>query len=71
MSVQHRLDPNKVIDENLTDFCLPAVFMPYKATNNIFNPKAHQYFHPSGKIFLFKIKMSKSEFISIRSNQFK
>jgi hypothetical protein len=22
--------------------------MPYKATNNIFNPKAHQYFHPSG-----------------------
>jgi hypothetical protein len=30
------------------DFCLPAVFMPYKTSNNVFNPKAHQYFHPSG-----------------------
>jgi hypothetical protein len=28
--------------------CLPAVFMPYKSPNNIFNPRAHQYFHPSG-----------------------
>jgi hypothetical protein len=33
----------------LSDVCLPAVFMPYKGSNNVFNPKAYQYFHPTGK----------------------
>jgi hypothetical protein len=33
----------------LAEFCLPAVFMPYKTHNNVFNPKAHQYFHPIGQ----------------------
>ena len=33
------------------DFCLPAVFMPFKSPSNVYNPRAYQYFHPSGKIF--------------------
>jgi hypothetical protein len=49
LSVQHRLVSNKSSqNENSEDICLPAVFMPYKSTNNVFNPRAHQYFHPSG-----------------------
>jgi hypothetical protein len=53
MAVQHRLDTelqrNPNLDSSqLDDLCLPAVFMPYKSPNNIYNPRAHQYFHPSG-----------------------
>lgn len=33
----------------LTDVSLPAVFMPSKGANiNIFNPRAHDYFHATG-----------------------
>lgn len=50
MAVQHRLDTNtdKYNNEPLEDFCLPAVFMPFKSSNNVFNPRARQYFHPPG-----------------------
>jgi len=30
-----------------SDVSLPALFMPFK-TGTIFNPRAHQYFHPTG-----------------------
>lgn len=48
MAVQHRLDTNNYNDKPLEDFCLPAVFMPFKSVNNVFNPRARQYFHASG-----------------------
>ena len=32
----------------ILDFCLPAVFMPFKSGNSVYNPRAHKYFHPSG-----------------------
>ncbi|CAF0939608.1 unnamed protein product [Brachionus calyciflorus] len=50
MAVQHRLDTNidKYNNQPLEDFCLPAVFMPFKSSNNVFNPRARQYFHPPG-----------------------
>jgi hypothetical protein len=47
MAVQHRLD-DQTKNQTLDDFCLPAVFMPYKSPNNVYNPRAHQYFHPNG-----------------------
>lgn len=31
----------------VSDVSLPAVFMPFKS-GTIFNPRAHQYFHPPG-----------------------
>ena len=55
MAVQHRLDTQTTLTNGLNsgvnkyeDFCLPAVFMPFKSANSVFNPRAHQYFHPSG-----------------------
>ena len=39
----------------ISDVSLPALFMPTKM-NAVFNPRAHQYFHPTGKLsirFLF------------------
>ena len=48
MAVQHRLDNQTDGANKLDDFCLPAVFMPYKSPNNVFNPRAHRYFHPTG-----------------------
>lgn len=48
MAVQHRLDTKNINDKILDDFCLPAVFMPHKSINNVFNPRARQYFHSSG-----------------------
>lgn len=47
MAVHHRLDTQEN-KGRFDDFCFPAVFMPYKSPNNVFNPRAHQYFHPSG-----------------------
>ena len=36
-----------------TDVSLPAVFMPNKSNNmNIFNPRAHNYFHTAGQYIL-------------------
>jgi hypothetical protein len=48
MAVQHRLDTNTTVPNKYEDFCLPAVFMPFKSGNSVFNPRAHKYFHPSG-----------------------
>ena len=48
MAVQHRLDNQNSDTNKFEDFCLPAVFMPYKSPGNVFNPRAHQYFHPTG-----------------------
>lgn len=36
------------------DLTLPAVFMPIRS-RNVFNPRAHEYFHPFGK-HLLKIR---------------
>ena len=57
MAVQHRLDTQSstaatVSANKYEDFCLPAVFMPFKSANSVFNPRAHQYFHPSGKFII-------------------
>ncbi|CAL1543054.1 unnamed protein product [Lymnaea stagnalis] len=45
---QHKLskDEEKIYDA-LKDVSLPALFMPYKR-GNVYNPRAHQYFHPTG-----------------------
>ncbi|XP_041354259.1 uncharacterized protein LOC121372068 [Gigantopelta aegis] len=45
---QHKLSKHeeKMYDA-LKDVSLPALFMPFK-TGTIFNPRAHQYFHPTG-----------------------
>ncbi len=58
MAVQHRLDTQSTTAATVSankyeDFCLPAVFMPFKSANSVFNPRAHQYFHPSGKFSIF------------------
>ncbi|XP_059166381.1 uncharacterized protein LOC131948723 isoform X2 [Physella acuta] len=45
---QHKLSRNEeMFYDALKDVSLPALFMPYKR-GNVFNPRAHQYFHPSG-----------------------
>ncbi|XP_005097136.1 uncharacterized protein LOC101862724 isoform X2 [Aplysia californica] len=45
---QHKLSKNEEqIYDALKDVSLPALFMPYKS-GNIYNPRAHQYFHPTG-----------------------
>ncbi|KAH9500627.1 hypothetical protein Btru_077157 [Bulinus truncatus] len=45
---QHKLSKNEEqIYDALKDVSLPALFMPYKR-GNIYNPRAYQYFHPTG-----------------------
>uniref|UniRef100_A0A2C9LC74 Uncharacterized protein n=1 Tax=Biomphalaria glabrata TaxID=6526 RepID=A0A2C9LC74_BIOGL len=45
---QHKLSKHEEqIYDALKDVSLPALFMPYKR-GNIYNPRAHQYFHPTG-----------------------
>lgn len=45
---QHKLSQREEqMYDALKDVSLPALFMPTK-TGNIFNPRAHQYFHPTG-----------------------
>ncbi|PVD29205.1 hypothetical protein C0Q70_11802 [Pomacea canaliculata] len=45
---QHKLSKQEeLVYDALKDVSLPALFMPLK-TGNIFNPRAHQYFHPTG-----------------------
>ncbi|XP_064617866.1 uncharacterized protein LOC135481989 isoform X2 [Liolophura sinensis] len=43
---QHKLSERQAPDA-LEDVSLPALFMPFR-TGNVFNPRAHQYFHPKG-----------------------
>ena len=52
MVVQHRLDTGQRPANKYEDFCLPAVFMPFKSGNSVYNPRAHKYFHPSGTFFV-------------------
>ncbi|KAL8566979.1 hypothetical protein ACOMHN_059779 [Nucella lapillus] len=48
LSGQHKLSKREEqMYDALKDVSLPALFMPIK-TGNIFNPRAHQYFHPTG-----------------------
>eukprot|EP00731_Ephydatia_muelleri_P018897 Em0011g937a len=49
LATQHRLAPPLPLsaDSAMEDVSLPALFMP-TPRNLIFNPRAHQYFHPSG-----------------------
>ena len=35
-----------------SDVSLPALFMPFHR-GTVFNPRAHQYFHPTGKSKLY------------------
>lgn len=45
---QHKLSHREEqLWDALKDVSLPALFMPFKS-GNIFNPRAHQYFHPTG-----------------------
>ncbi|RUS81620.1 hypothetical protein EGW08_010633, partial [Elysia chlorotica] len=45
---QHKLSlREEQLWDALKDVSLPALFMPFKS-GNIFNPRAHQYFHPTG-----------------------
>ncbi|XP_050390798.2 uncharacterized protein LOC126809962 [Patella vulgata] len=45
---QHKLSQREeAMYDALKDVSLPALFMPYK-TGNVYNPRAHQYFHPTG-----------------------
>lgn len=45
---QHKLSRQEAeMYDALKDVSLPALFMPFK-TGTIFNPRAHQYFHPTG-----------------------
>ncbi|KAK7503175.1 hypothetical protein BaRGS_00005440 [Batillaria attramentaria] len=45
---QHKLSKREEqMYDALKDVSLPALFMPVR-TGNIFNPRAHQYFHPTG-----------------------
>ncbi|KAK7108804.1 uncharacterized protein [Littorina saxatilis] len=45
---QHKISKREEqMYDALKDVCLPALFMPTK-TGNVFNPRAHQYFHPTG-----------------------
>ncbi|ESP03993.1 hypothetical protein LOTGIDRAFT_156597 [Lottia gigantea] len=45
---QHKLSKREEqMYDALKDVSLPALFMPYK-TGNVYNPRAHQYFHPTG-----------------------
>ncbi|XP_060085801.1 protein piccolo-like [Ylistrum balloti] len=45
---QHKLSKKEEeMYDALKDVSLPALFMPYKR-GTVFNPRAHQYFHPNG-----------------------
>ena len=33
----------------VADVNLPALFMPHRSSSGIYNPRAHQYFHPGGE----------------------
>ncbi|OWF37664.1 titin-like isoform X2 [Mizuhopecten yessoensis] len=45
---QHKLSKKEEeIYDALKEVSLPALFMPYKR-GTVFNPRAHQYFHPNG-----------------------
>ncbi|KAL5009495.1 hypothetical protein ScPMuIL_011800 [Solemya velum] len=45
---EHKLSKQEEeIYDALRDVSLPALFMPFK-TGNVFNPRAHLYFHPTG-----------------------
>ncbi|XP_077994799.1 uncharacterized protein LOC144448429 [Glandiceps talaboti] len=43
------------------DVCLPAVFMPTR-TGQLYNPRAHHYFHPSGSLGSFRLTQPPSMF---------
>ncbi|KAK3576344.1 hypothetical protein CHS0354_039278 [Potamilus streckersoni] len=48
LASQHKLSQKeREMYEALRDVSLPALFMPLK-TGNVFNPRAHLYFHPTG-----------------------
>ncbi|XP_071114202.1 uncharacterized protein [Haliotis cracherodii] len=45
---QHRLSKREeAMYDALKDVSLPALFMPFRS-GTVFNPRAHQYFHPTG-----------------------
>ncbi|XP_070536490.1 uncharacterized protein [Ptychodera flava] len=43
------------------DVCLPAVFMPSR-TGQLYNPRAHHYFHPSGSLGTLRLTQPPSMF---------
>ena len=56
--------------QHVADISLPAVFMPTKTRDlNIYNSRAHQYFHATGKL-LFSAGDSISLLFSCREQNF-
>ncbi|XP_071826096.1 uncharacterized protein [Apostichopus japonicus] len=62
LAVQYRLSlPTANRRTALKDVSLPAVFMPSR-TGQLYNPRAHQYFHPTGSLGQLRLTQPPSIF---------